>query len=107
MKTDLSTLSAAPTKRSFPRALYADIPSACRRYNGVQKPFPTRRHPAFFRLRRCGSWHHTDHNGGRVITAGITLIPLPPHCPRTNMRVRMISQGFDGCFEADLSVLSR
>ena len=39
------------------------------------------------------------------MAAGISLDTVAAALPTDNMRVRMISQGFDGCFEADLSRL--
>lgn len=109
MKTDLSNLIGSPEQNEAFRALYADIPSACRRYNGIAEAFSRffAGTPSFFSASgRCEViGNHTDHNGGRVMAAGISLDTVAAALPTDNMRVRMISQGFDGCFEADLSRL--
>ena len=67
MKTDLSNLIGSPEQNEAFRALYADIPSACRRYNGIAEAFSRffAGTPAFFSASgRCEViGNHTDQIG--------------------------------------------
>ncbi len=47
--------------------------------------------------------NHTDHNGGRVLAAGVTLDTVAVVTPRPHRIVRMVSEGFGGIIEVDLS----
>ncbi|MFP4612807.1 MAG: galactokinase [Spirochaetaceae bacterium] len=45
--------------------------------------------------------NHTDHNAGRVLAAGVTLDTVAAVSPRTDARVRIVSEGFEGTIEVD------
>ena len=49
--------------------------------------------------------NHTDHNAGRVLAAAISLDTLAAVRPNNMSVIRLQSEGFDGEFSVDLSIL--
>jgi galactokinase len=49
--------------------------------------------------------NHTDHNHGRVLAGGIHLDSIGVAAPREDMKVSLVSEGYDHPFEVDLEDL--